>query len=155
MIVGERIKIVRKQKKMTQKALADKLGISPVGIAQWETGKRNPKADTVKKLADALEVPMEYLLGESDEISGLKQFEIETAIGKLVVENRNEGMWKSIKVSLKLPNGELLPLSNTAVTNRCNDIVMELWQNPGSDVSDYRYCLPKEKLVKEGFLSNE
>lgn len=155
MTIGDRIKIVRKQKRLSQRALAERIGVSTVGVTQWETNKRNPKADTVQKIADALKVPVEYLLGESDDISGLKQFEIETAIGKLVVENRNEDMWKSIKVSLKLPNGTLLPLSNTAVTNRCNDIVMELWQNLGSDVSDYRYCLPKEKLIKEGLLPNE
>lgn len=155
MTIGDRIKIVRKQKRLSQRALAERIGVSTVGVTQWETNKRNPKADTVQKIADALKVPVEYLLGDSDDISGLKQFEIETAIGKLVVENRNEDMWKSIKVSLKLPNGTLLPLSNTAVTNRCNDIVMELWQNPASDVPEYRYCLPKEKLIKEGFLPNE
>ena len=155
MTIGDRIKIVRKQKRLSQRALAERIGVSTVGVTQWETNKRNPKADTVQKIADALKVPVEYLLGDSDDISGLKQFEIETAIGKLVVENRNEDMWKSIKVSLKLPNGTLLPLSNTAVTNRCNDFVMELWQNPSSDVPEYRYCLPKEKLIKEGFLPNE
>ena len=155
MTIGERIKIVRKEKGITQRELGDRLGISDVGIAQWEKGKRNPKADTVKRIADALEVPVEFILGESDDISGLKQFEIETAIGTLIVENRNENMWKSIKVSLKLSNGEFLPLSNTAVTNRCNDIVMELWQNPTSDVAEYRYCLPKEKLIEKGLLPNE
>lgn len=155
MTIGDRIRAVRKSKDLTQKELAKRLGISDVCVAQWECHKRNPTSDSLKKIANGLEVSVEYLLGETNDTSVLKQLEIGTTIGTLVVENRNEDMWKSVKVSLKLPNGELIPLSNTAVTNRCNDIVMELWQNPASDVPEYRYCLPKEKLVKEGFLSNE
>ena len=41
---------------MTQAELAHKLGISAAGIAQWENDLRNPKIETVKKIADALGV---------------------------------------------------------------------------------------------------
>ena len=63
MTVGERIKAARISAKMTQAELAKKLEISYVVISQYENGKRNPKLETLQKIADALEVPVSDLLG--------------------------------------------------------------------------------------------
>ncbi|MCI2170990.1 helix-turn-helix domain-containing protein [Schleiferilactobacillus perolens] len=54
MTTGEEIKYWRKKKGLTQQQLADKLGIAATGIRQYELGKRNPKLDTLEKIADAL-----------------------------------------------------------------------------------------------------
>ena len=61
MTVGERIKAARKKAGMTQKELADKLGIPYQGISQYERGIRNPKIDTLVKIADSLGVTLEEL----------------------------------------------------------------------------------------------
>ena len=58
MTTGERIKAARKRAGLTQKEIADRLGISSSSIAQWETGTRKPKAETLQRLADALGVSM-------------------------------------------------------------------------------------------------
>ena len=62
MTVGERIKAARKKAGMTQKELADKLGIPYQGISQYERGIRKPKIDTLVKIADSLGVTLEELL---------------------------------------------------------------------------------------------
>ena len=67
MTVGERIKAARKEKHITQKQLAEKLGISDVGVAQWETGRRSPKVLTVKRIAEALAVNIETLIPDTTE----------------------------------------------------------------------------------------
>ena len=54
MTTGTRIKQARKKAGMTQAALADKLGISYVGVSQWENDLRNPKLETLRKIALAL-----------------------------------------------------------------------------------------------------
>ena len=59
--VGQRIKDARAQKNMTQSELADKLNISFTLISQYERGLRNPKEDTLKRIADALEVDVNWL----------------------------------------------------------------------------------------------
>lgn len=59
---GELIRKARKQKGMTQRELAHKLGISPVGIVQWEKNRRNPKFETRKKIADALDIDITELM---------------------------------------------------------------------------------------------
>lgn len=55
MTIGEKIKRIRTEKGITQKELAKKLGTSPQNLAQYETGKRNPKSATIMRIAQALE----------------------------------------------------------------------------------------------------
>lgn len=58
--VGYIIKKIRIDKGLTQKELAAKLGTTPQNLAQYENGKRNPKFETIKKIAYALGVsPLE------------------------------------------------------------------------------------------------
>ena len=59
---GERIKQARKQAGMTQKELAKKLGISYVGVSQWENNLRNPKQETIQRIADAIGCDFYWLL---------------------------------------------------------------------------------------------
>lgn len=61
MDIGQKIKELRKKQGMSQKDLADKLGITPVMISQYENGKRNPKLETLQKISDALEVDISEL----------------------------------------------------------------------------------------------
>lgn len=56
--IGDAIRNERKKCNITQKELAERLGVSASMIAQYETGKRKPKLETMRKLAEALGVPM-------------------------------------------------------------------------------------------------
>lgn len=58
MSVGSKIKETRQKMGITQKELAHRLGTSPQNLAQYENGKRNPKLETIKKIATALNVPI-------------------------------------------------------------------------------------------------
>lgn len=64
MTIGERIRKARKEAGLTQAQLAEILGISYVGVSQWESGKRNPKFETLEKIASALHVQIVDLLPE-------------------------------------------------------------------------------------------
>ena len=63
MTIGERIKANRLKRGLTQKELADLLGISPVNISQLENGNRSPTYATLMKIAKALDVNMTELDG--------------------------------------------------------------------------------------------
>ena len=56
MTTGELIKQARQNSKMTQKELAEKVGVSYQMIQAWENNRRNPKTETLKKIAVALNV---------------------------------------------------------------------------------------------------
>ena len=61
-IAGEEpVKIWREYRGFTQATLAQKTGVSRAMIAQLETGAKQPSANTLKKLAQALECDMEDL----------------------------------------------------------------------------------------------
>ena len=57
---GERLKEARRKKGITQKELAEKLDIPYQQIGQYETGKRNPRKDTLDKIATALNLGYSY-----------------------------------------------------------------------------------------------
>ena len=63
MNTGQKIRDLRKKHGITQKALADKLGTSPQNLAQYESGKRHPKIETLQKIADALDIPVSDIIG--------------------------------------------------------------------------------------------
>lgn len=63
MTTGQIIKRARQAAGVTQQELADRLGIKAVGVSQWETDKRNPKKETLARIAEALDVPMAFLGG--------------------------------------------------------------------------------------------
>ena len=66
MNTGEKIKLIRKRQSITQKDLAEKLGTTPQNIAQYENNKRNPKYNTLEKIAKALRIDIQELLPDSD-----------------------------------------------------------------------------------------
>lgn len=53
---GTAIKQLRKEKGMTQKELASLLGVSYQMVQAWERGARNPKRETLEKIANTLGV---------------------------------------------------------------------------------------------------
>ena len=63
MTAGQRIKAARKKAGLTQKELGEKLGITYQTLAQWENDLRNPKYDTLQRIAAALDVPVPELMG--------------------------------------------------------------------------------------------
>lgn len=56
MTVGEKIKSFRSLKQLSQKALAEKAGVSEIAIRKYEAGERNPKPEQLKKIAQALDI---------------------------------------------------------------------------------------------------
>lgn len=65
MPTGEKIRMIRLEKGITQKQLAKLLNTSQQNLAQYESGKRKPKIETLHKIAYALNVPVTELV-ESD-----------------------------------------------------------------------------------------
>jgi transcriptional regulator with XRE-family HTH domain len=54
----------RRRNKLTQEELAEKVGVSRIMIARYETKLNKPSIDTLKKMAEVLGVTTDYLLEE-------------------------------------------------------------------------------------------
>ena len=64
MTTGQLIKAARKKAGMTQEELGKKIGVSGSSMAQWENDLRNPKLDTLQRIAAALGVPVQELISD-------------------------------------------------------------------------------------------
>lgn len=62
---SERLKSLRLSHNMTQKQLAEALGISKSTISMYENGNREPDFETLEAIADILNVDMDQLIGRS------------------------------------------------------------------------------------------
>ena len=70
-IFPERLRAAREKRKLSQGELAERAGFQPSAISQFETGTRKPSFDNLRRLADAMEVTSDYLLGRVTEIQAL------------------------------------------------------------------------------------
>lgn len=68
MDTATRIKKLREKKGLTQKALAAKMGVTASWVGMYESGKRQPKPETIKRFADALDVFITDLTGATGPI---------------------------------------------------------------------------------------
>ncbi|MFR7633415.1 MAG: helix-turn-helix domain-containing protein [Streptococcus salivarius] len=67
MAFAERLKELRKQAHLTQVELAKLLGIGQSSYADWERGKKKPTQENLVKIAQVLNVSIDYLVGNSEE----------------------------------------------------------------------------------------
>jgi len=66
-ILAERIKGLRDERGLTRQQLADALEISLTAVAGYEQGYRMPKFDILRDLSKFFRVPIEYLVGSTDD----------------------------------------------------------------------------------------
>ena len=62
-MVGKIIKKLRKKKRLSQRKLAETIGVSQKAVDFWERGVNQPKAIYIIRLADFFDVSADYLLG--------------------------------------------------------------------------------------------
>lgn len=60
MLVGDKIKKLRKEKRMTQKELASKLGLAPTAVSAWERNANKPMMDSLSMMAELFNVPITH-----------------------------------------------------------------------------------------------
>ena len=66
-VFKDRLKLLRENKKISNKELADALNVDVATISNYESGRRNPKNETLLQLADFFNVSIDYLLGRTDD----------------------------------------------------------------------------------------
>lgn len=64
-MIGDIIKELRKERNISQTALAASIGVSQKAIDYWERSVNEPKASYIVKLADFFDVSADFLLGRS------------------------------------------------------------------------------------------
>ncbi len=79
---GEKLKALRQEAGLTQKQLADRLGVTKSTVSYYELALRYPSTDVIVNLAEAFHVSTDYLLGvekkqQTIDVTGLPDEDIE------------------------------------------------------------------------------
>lgn len=115
-MIGNRIRELRKQNKMTQLDLADRLNVEFSNVSKWELGKNNPSTELIQKIAIIFNVSIDYLLGQTDNpspteinypnISAVTKRKIpylgEIACGKPIFADEEKGVYFDVCSDLKI-----------------------------------------------------
>lgn len=76
MKLSEKIKIIRKARDYSQEELGDKVGVSRQTVSDWEKGKYDPTLESIRFLAQELEVSFDTLLDEDIDLNDKRQLNI-------------------------------------------------------------------------------
>ena len=91
--MGEKLKSLRIEKNLTQKQVADRIGLAISAVSSYESGTRYPSYDVLVKLARIFHVSTDYLSGITNtrniDVTGLRENEIEL-VSQLVDMLRNK-----------------------------------------------------------------
>ncbi len=84
--LGNNIKKYRKEKYMTQEALAEYLGVSPQAISRWENGTTYPDMELIPALANLFGVPTDILFDMQQSQKEITASKVFTELAKLTRE---------------------------------------------------------------------
>ena len=96
---GEKLKMLRTGQKLSQRELAERLGVAKSVISYYESGDRYPSYDVLVKMAHLFHVTTDYLLDIEKvrmiDVSNLSDEEIDVVINVIkALENKNNLVYK-------------------------------------------------------------
>ena len=129
MKLGERIKAARKDVKMTQAELAQKIGLATGTIQQYELGKREPRIEIIQKLCTALDVSFSTLMKDADfkEVTEPDRVALRQAFG-----NKNKE-WEIMSEKMSHLSNDHKKMVYTLIDEFYQSDVGELYKAGGSD----------------------
>lgn len=65
----EKLVTLRKERKLSQEQLAEKLGVSRQAVSRWESGETTPDMMNILGLCDIFEVSADYLIREDEQVT--------------------------------------------------------------------------------------
>lgn len=110
-MLAQNIKKARTDKHLSQRALADIIGVSQQTVGSWEVGRTSPDNEMLKKLAAFFNVSVDYLLGRTDEPGGTAG----SARKKKSRQKNPRPMLNYIVLSTNFPHSDVEELLNTAI----------------------------------------
>lgn len=99
MTIGENIKKIRKEKKITQQKLAKEMDISRSYLSDLENNRYNPSSKTLEMLAEKLDVSMLYITSGKKTLKDLSGEEVTKEVMSALVNT--PGFNDSLKISLE------------------------------------------------------
>lgn len=91
--MGERLKMLRTKQNLTQKQVANRIGLAISAVSAYELGTRYPSYDILLKLARLYNVSTDYLIGKDErrslDVSGLTEDEVNVVVQMIDILRKN------------------------------------------------------------------
>ncbi|MDP3447898.1 MAG: helix-turn-helix transcriptional regulator [Eubacteriales bacterium] len=139
--IGRRISRLRKEKDMTQPALADVMGVSFQAVSNWERGASMPDIGKLPELAQALGVSVDELLG------GGRGGELIRS----VIDGKEESFVKNERITLS-EAGEAAPLLKPKQVTRIVKAIEEEKQQRQNDAAGEDRASAEQEKIDFGSL---
>ncbi|MCD7741385.1 MAG: helix-turn-helix domain-containing protein [Ruminococcus sp.] len=128
--LGEKLKRARKEAGLTQEQLANELMVSRQAVTKWESDKGLPDIENLKRLAELLNVSIDYLLDDGKKLD-LKVTRDQIDLDKYTYDRKKASYTRASKkagqkdmaVREKYPNAQIIPLLATAVSSKADKII--------------------------------
>lgn len=96
-IIGNKLKTLRKGRKLTQQELSEKLGLSRATISNYEVGRRSPHLSELRRFADFYGVGLDYFgVSTEDETFELLSRAKNVFLNKDIPKEERERLYKEI-----------------------------------------------------------
>ena len=144
--IGKFILNLRKKNNLTQKELADKLGVTYQAVSKWETGKNIPDIAILKDMAKLFDIDINQLLGDEDH-QDKKDSNNKNGILAIIVIVIITGLVIFIQLNYKDTNNFQLK----TIESNCDDFNISgsvAYNSNRSSIyiSDVNYCGPNEEI---------
>lgn len=161
--IGERLKLARLKARLSQRELAGRVGVSAMSISKYENNVMVPGAETLVKLAQALEVRLEFLLRQVPRLHIEPVYRRHKRMGSRAQEAVKAQIQDWLEryllvesllpedVHVQMPQGFPRPVRTLDDAERAAAALREAWQL-GSDPIDNLTELLEEKGVKIGLV---
>jgi len=96
--VSDTLRILRTERGMTQEDVANRLGISRFSIANYETGRREPGIDILKKYAEMFHASMDDLISSNYQSNAMSLMQLAERVfsDKDVAQTQKDRMFMDI-----------------------------------------------------------
>ena len=138
-MIGKNIQKLRKQKNLTQEALAEAVGVARQTIAKWETSESTPDLDMAGRLASVLDVSLDDLANApAEELDGQPGMEGRYMFGMVTVGDKGQIVIpvRARRVFHIKPGDQLMVLGE---------------ENRGLALVDARFFIAAAEGMKNGF----
>lgn len=108
MTIGEKIKLLRKKQKITQKQLSEATGLAEITIRQYEANKYAPKIENLRKISLALGIKLSDFLEPGQTI---KEYDANDDMWDILSKEDNGSVTRTIQTSVSIGTHSVSPLS--------------------------------------------
>lgn len=142
--LGEKIRMLRQEKGLSQVLLEKKSGVNSKLLSKYENGRIIPTADTLRKIAEGLETSADYLIFDNVPKDGLSQIEDLDLFEKFKEVERMDAESKDMIKSL---------IEAVIIKNKVQNVIRPKKEEPWED--RMRQTLTKLRKRAKGYSEEE